>query len=113
MLRCICKREIQSWCFNFNESDPHFERNDEMGEYLLNLLKKLKVVTNTTTNIAKMLHNIENKQELRKWFLSMIKKHTHKTCYGWQCYMKIIKINKNCKIHKHQLKKKTKKEEKK
>jgi len=111
MLRCICKRELLSWSFNFNENDPNFERNDKMGEYLLSLLKKLKVVTNTTANIAKMLHNIETKPELRKWFLSMIKKYTHKTCYGWQCKMKIIRINKNCKVHKHQLIIKSKKKE--
>lgn len=111
MVRCICKKEIIGWYFNFNDNDAHFERNDKTGEYLLSLLQKLKIITFTTANIAIVLHNIETKVELRKWFLSLIKKHTHKNCYGWQCRMKIIKINKNCKIHGHQLKKSSKKKE--
>lgn len=113
MVRCICKKEIVSWHFNFNGEKDEFERNDKVGEYLIGLLKKLKVITSTTANIAMVLQKVETNLEMRKWFLSVIKKHTHKTCYGWQCRMKITKIHKNCKIHGHQLITKSKKEGKK
>lgn len=101
--RCTCKREIIGWYFNFDEDSPTFIRNDKIGTELLTILLKLKQITKTTTSIAKMLLNIETKQEMRSWFLSLVKSYTKRQCYGWQCKMKVIKINKNCAIHKHQL----------
>lgn len=99
--RCTCTKEITGWYFNFNKEDPKFDRGDIIGERLIAILRKLKKVTYTNASISKMLHNIETKPDLRKWFLYEIKHQTHKTCYGWQCKMKVIKISKSCKIHSH------------
>lgn len=103
--RCTCKREILGWYFNFDENSSTFIRNNKIGNELLTILRKLKRITNTTVSITKMLHNIETKQEQREWFLSLVKSYTKRQCYGWQCKMKIIKIDKNCKLHNHQIKK--------
>ena len=97
--RCTCKKEIVGWYFNFDGESPKFDRCDIVGERILKLLRKLKAVTHTDASVAKILHNIETRPELRKWFLREVKKQTHKTCYGWQCKMKITKHNKLCKLH--------------
>jgi len=98
--RCTCKKEITGWYFNFDSESPKFDRCDIVGERILKLLRKLKaVMTHTSASVAKMLHSVEMKPELRKWFLREVKKQSHKACYGWQCRMKIVKHNATCKLH--------------
>jgi len=97
--RCTCKKEITGWYFNFNEDSAKFDRCDIVGERILKMLRGLRAITYTSASIAKMLHKIETRPELRKWFLREVKKHTHKTCFAWQCKMKIVQRNKTCKIH--------------
>lgn len=108
--RCTCKKEIIGWYFNFDEESSKFDRGDALGERLVKTLRKMNAVTHTSASIAKSLHRIETIPELRGWFLREIKKQTHKTCYGWQCRMKIVKHNKLCKLHgkKQSIKKETK-----
>lgn len=97
--RCTCKKEITGWYFNFDANEPKFDRSDIVGERILALLRKLKAITHTSASAAKALYNIETNLKLRKWFLNEVKKQTHKACYAWQCRMKIVKHNKNCKLH--------------
>jgi len=103
--KCLCKLKFNGWYFNFNKNKPSFERNDAIGKYLINLIVKLKNITKTTDSVINLLYNIEKHPELRNWFLSLVKSHTNKTCYGWQYHTKVLKINPSCKLHKHNIKK--------
>ena len=97
--RCTCKKEIIGWYFNFDNTTPKFDRCDVVGERMIKILRKMKAITHTQASISQTLYKIEITSDLRKWFLREVKKQTHKTCYGWQCKMKIVGHNKLCKIH--------------
>lgn len=97
MNRCLCKKEISEWLFNFSENEDRFEKNNVLGEKLRLMLL---AISKGKSQINSLLFKIENNIELRKWFLKEIKKLTHKDCYGWQCRFKIIKMNKKCSVHK-------------
>lgn len=100
MNRCICKKEISEWLFNFSQDEEKFEKNNVLGEKLKLMLLEIRNSCKSKSKFGTIISNIEHKQDLRKWFLRKIKKYTHKICYGWQCKFKIIKINKKCKIHR-------------
>ena len=97
--RCTCKKEIIGWYFNFDAESGEFNKCDAAGKHILKSLRKIRAISHTTASIAKTLDKVETAPGLRKWFLREVKKHTHKTCYGWQCRMKIVKHNKLCKLH--------------
>lgn len=97
--RCTCKKEISGWYFNFDVEEPKFDRCDIIGERIIKMLRKFKTVPHTIASIAKILNEIETTPKLRQWFLREVKKQSHKTCYGWQCRMKIVKHNKLCNLH--------------
>lgn len=99
MNRCLCKKEISEWLFNFSEDENRFEKNNILGEKLRLILLTIRKSCKSKVGIEILLNNIEHKEELRKWFLKEIKKLTHKNCFGWQCRFKIMKINKKCRIH--------------
>ena len=100
MNRCLCKKEISEWLFNFSEDENKFEKNNILGEKLKLILLAIRYSCKSKVGIDILLNNIEHKEDLRKWFLKEIKKLTHKNCYGWQCRFKIVRINKKCSIHK-------------
>lgn len=100
MNRCLCKKEVSDWLFNFSETEDKFEKNNILGEKLKLTLLAITKSCKSKVGIDILLNNIEHREELRKWFLKEIKKITHKNCYGWQCRFKIIKVNKKCRVHK-------------
>jgi len=97
--KCTCKKEIEGWYFNFDTDSSKFERCDIVGEKIIKLLRKLKAINKTSDSIANVLYRVEKDQKLRAWILKEVKKQLHKDCYGWQCKMKIVKVNKLCLIH--------------
>lgn len=99
MNRCLCKKEISDWLFNFSEDEDTFEKNNILGEKLKLILLAIRNSCKSRIGFDTLLSSIEHKEELRKWFLREIKKLTHKNCYGWQCRFKINKINKKCGVH--------------
>ena len=99
MNRCLCKKEISDWLFNFSEDEDRFEKNNILGEKLKLTLLAIRKSCKSKVNIDILLSNIEHKEELRRWFLKEIKKLTHKNCHGWQCRFSIVKINKRCRVH--------------
>jgi hypothetical protein len=103
--RCLCKKEISDWLFNFSEDENKFEKNNILGEKLKLTLLAIRNSTKSKVSIETLLINIEHKEELRKWFLREIKKLTNKDCYGWQCRFKILRINKKCNVHNKKEKK--------
>lgn len=100
--KCICKKEISEWLFNYSEdvSKETFEKDNILGEKLRLMLLLIRSNKKSKIKFETLLFNIENKEDLKKWFLKQIKKYTHRNCYAWQCRFKIIKKNKKCKIHK-------------
>lgn len=99
--KCICKKEISEWLFNYSKDieKEKFEIDNILGEKLRLMLLSIRNHKKSKIKFETLLFNIENKEDLKKWFLKQIKKYTHKECYAYQCRFKIIKKNKKCKIH--------------